>query len=111
VNRRDIGKMTMDHDQIISKAWEALRMQLNYQPIGINLLPEKFTMSALQKLYETILGKNLDRRNFQRKIHSFHILDKLEERKSGCAHRAPYLYQFNKIKYHKALNEGLSGGW
>lgn len=110
-NVKDGVRFMMDHNQIISKALEVLRVQLNYQPIGYNLLPEKFTMPELQKLYETILGKELDRRNFQRKILSYKILDKLDERRHGGAHKSPYLYAFNLENYKKALNDGLSGGW
>lgn len=107
----EINALLLDHLQILNKALENLRMQLNYQPIGYNLLPDKFTMPELQKLYETILGKELDRRNFQRKILSYNILKRLEERKTGGAHKAPFLYEFNIENYQKALQNGLYGGW
>lgn len=107
----EIPGLILDHNQILEKALETLRLQMSYQPIGYNLLSEKFTMPELQKLYETILGKKLDRRNFQRKILSYGILTRLEERKSGVAHKAPYFYRFNLQKYHQALKEGLQGGW
>ena len=111
INIKDDIQLLLDHNHIITKALEELRVQLNYQPIGYNLLPEKFTMPELQKLYETILGKELDRRNFQRKILSYKILDKLDERRHGGAHKSPYLYAFNLENYQKALNDGLTGGW
>jgi ADP-ribose pyrophosphatase YjhB (NUDIX family) len=107
----EIDSLMMDHRQILEKALETLRLHLSYQPIGYNLLPEKFTMPQLQKLYETILGKKLDRRNFQRKILSYKILNKLEERKTGGAYKAPYLYEFNVRNYNRALKEGFSGSW
>lgn len=110
----DINKMhnlIMDHENIILKALETLRTQLAYLPIGRNLLPKKFTMPELQKLYETILGKQLDRRNFQRKMIGFGILNKLTETRKGGAHKAPFLYTFNDKKYQKALKEGLYGSW
>jgi ADP-ribose pyrophosphatase YjhB (NUDIX family) len=107
----EIDTLMMDHRQILDKALETLRLQLSHQPIGYNLLPEKFTMPELQKLYETILGKSLDRRNFQRKILSYKILNKLDERKKGGAYKAPYLYEFNLENYNKALTEGFSGSW
>ena len=103
--------LVLDHRGIVETALENLRRQLSYLPIGYNLLPKKFTMPELQKLYETILGKQLDRRNFQRKILSFNILKRLEERKTGVAHKAPYLYSFDLDNYNKALKEGLSGSW
>lgn len=101
----------LDHKTIISEALEELRFQLNNQPIGYNLLPRKFTMPELQKLYETILNKKLDRRNFQRKILSYKILNKLKERKTGGAYKSPYLYEFDLKKYQIALEKGLSGSW
>lgn len=107
----EIDHLMMDHPKILSKALETLRLHLSYQPIGYNLLPEKFTMPELQKLYETILGRKLDRRNFQRKILSYKILNKLEERKTGGAYKAPFLYEFDIDNYNKALKEGFSGSW
>lgn len=107
----ELKNLILDHRLILDKALETLRLQLNYQPLGYNLLSEKFTMPELRKLYETILGKELDRRNFQRKILSYKILDKLEERKTGGAHKAPFLYKFNLENYKKALQNGLYGGW
>ncbi|WP_346857886.1 NUDIX domain-containing protein [uncultured Draconibacterium sp.] len=104
-------KYIIDHRNIIDEALEVLRLQLRHQPIGYNLLPDRFTMPELQKLYETILGRELDRRNFQRKIHSYKILNKLGERKKGGAHKSPFLYEFNLENYQKALNEGLNGTW
>lgn len=110
-NLDEVDSLILDHLQILNNALETLRLQLNYQPFGYNLLADKFTMPELQRLYETILGKELDRRNFQRKMLSYNILNKLEERKTGGAHKAPYLYGFNLENYQKALQNGLYGGW
>lgn len=106
-----ISNTMMDHNEIIKKGLESLRTQLAYQPVGRNLLPKKFTMPELQKLYESILDSKLDRRNFQRKMLSFGILNKLNETRKGGAHKAPFLYTFNDKKYQKALKEGLYGSW
>lgn len=103
--------LILDHRKILDRALATLRIQLNHQPIGYNLLPEKFTMPELQKLYETILDKKLDRRNFQRKILGFHILHRLKETKKGLPHKSPYLYSFDLKKYNKALKEGFNDGW
>lgn len=110
-NLLEMPQLIIDHDKILNKALETLRLQLRYQPIGYNLLPEKFTMPELQKLYETILGKTLDRRNFQRKILSYGILKKLDEIRKGGAHKAPNLYSFDLENYQKALEQGLQGEW
>jgi ADP-ribose pyrophosphatase YjhB (NUDIX family) len=106
-----LPKLIMDHRHILDKALETLRHQINHQPIGYNLLPSKFTMPELQKLYETILDKKLDRRNFQRRMLGYGILRRLDERRKGGAHKAPFLYSFNQRKYHLALDQGLQGGW
>ena len=105
------GPLILDHDRILETALTTLQSQLSYQPIGYNLLPRKFTLPELQKLYEAILGKKLDRRNFQRKVFSFGILRSLDEKRTGVAHKAPYLYSFDLRKYQKALKQGLQGGW
>jgi len=110
-NLDERGPMILDHEQIIAAALATLQSQLNYQPVGYNLLPRKFTLPELQKLYEAILGKKLDRRNFQRKVFSFGILRSLDEKRTGVAHKAPYLYSFDLRKYQKALKLGLQGGW
>lgn len=105
-----VGELILDHNEILETAQKALRLQLKYKPIGYNLLPTKFTLSELQKLYETLLDKKLDRGNFNRKMLSYGFLVQLEEKKSGVRHRAPYLYSFDFDQYNLALNEGLNGG-
>ncbi len=106
-----VPKLIYDHNQIVESALEALRLSLNDHPVGYNLLPEKFTMPELQKLYETILDTPLDRRNFQKKMLSLDILERLNERKTGGAHKAPFLYRFDKRKYEKAMKKGLRVGF
>ena len=85
-------------------------MNLNDYPVGKDLLPAKFTMPELQRLYETILNKPIDRRNFQKKILALEILERLEERKTGGAHKAPFLYRFDQRKYERAMKQGLKFG-
>jgi ADP-ribose pyrophosphatase YjhB (NUDIX family) len=106
-NIHTLPPLLLDHKQIIEKALLNLRTNLNYHPIGYNLLPKKFTMPELQKLYETILDKKLDRRNFQRKITGTNILKKLPEIKKGVAHKAPNYYSFDIKNYTKALTTGV----
>lgn len=110
----DISKlpeMAMDHRDILNKALIKLRRELNYKPIGYNLLPEEFTMPELQRLYETILAKPLNRGNFYRKMIAYDILDKQPEPRKGGAHKAPNLYKFNLERYKAALQDGLKEGW
>jgi hypothetical protein len=106
-----LPEFMMDHRAIFDKALLTLREQLNNHPIGYNLLPKKFTMPELQKLYEAILGKKLNRGNFYRKILRYDILIKLDESRKGGAHKAPDLYSFDLTKYNEALKEGLKGNW
>lgn len=103
----DVPEMILDHRHIFEEALQNLRMQLNFHPVGFNLLAKKFTMTELQKLYETILDKKLDRRNFHRKIVATGILKRLNETKKGVAYKAPFLYKFDLRKYEKALKGGL----
>jgi 8-oxo-dGTP diphosphatase len=105
-----VPQLILDHNEILEQALQSLRRNLNDYPIGKNLLSQKFTMPDLQRLYETVLGKKLDRRNFQKKILSLGILKRLKERKSGVAHKAPFLYSFDEKKYHRALKQGLKFG-
>jgi 8-oxo-dGTP diphosphatase len=102
-----VPEMILDHRHIIDVALQKLRVDLNFYPIGYNLLKRKFTMPELQKLYETILGRRLDRRNFQRKILCTGILKRLNETKKNVAHKAPYYYKFDIRNYDKVLNAGM----
>jgi hypothetical protein len=83
----------LDHNKIVNKALEALRLSLDEKLVAFNLLGETFTMSDIQMVYETILGKKLVRTNFQRKMLSLDILDRIEKKFTGGAHKAPYLYR------------------
>ncbi|GAB3260448.1 NUDIX domain-containing protein [Larkinella harenae] len=98
--------LLFDHNKIIEVALKTLRVQLSWQPVGYNLLPEKFTMPELQRLYETILNRPLDPRNFSKKMRALGIIEKLEEQRRGGAFKSPYLFRFNQEKYKKALEEG-----
>ena len=107
----DLPELILDHQKILDKALETLRVELNLMPVGYNLLPEKFSIPELQKLYETILGRTLDRRNFLRKITAIGILIKLDEKKVNVSHKAPNLYCFDKVKYDEVLKNGIHKAW
>jgi 8-oxo-dGTP diphosphatase len=110
----DIHKLPLllfDHEHMINRALQTIRAQLSYQPVGLNLLPEKFTLPELQKLYETILDRKIDRRNFQKKILGLGIIKKLEQRRKIGPHRSPGLYKFDRVKYKKALSESKGHGF
>jgi 8-oxo-dGTP diphosphatase len=92
-----LPKLGLDHAEMIQKALEILRHSLNDALVGFNLMPETFTMNELQKLYETILGNEISRNNFQRKILDLNVLERLEKKFTGGAHKAPYLYRFKRL--------------
>ncbi len=102
-------KLIFDHDQMVAKAVSRLRRRALTMPIGFELLPEKFTMRQLQTLYESILDKKLDKRNFVNKINSLDILIKLDEKDMTVARKGAYLYTFDKEKYdRKVAEDGFS---
>ncbi|MCY7328275.1 MAG: NUDIX domain-containing protein [Saprospiraceae bacterium] len=86
--------LVFDHADIIQKALETLRLMLDHKLVVFKLLPETFTMKELQTLHETILGQELRRDNFQRKMLSTGILQRVEKKFTGAANKAPYLYRF-----------------
>jgi ADP-ribose pyrophosphatase YjhB (NUDIX family) len=103
-----IPDLLYDHNQLIKDALTALRFHVDHYPIGKKLLEKKFTMPEIQALYETILEKSIDRRNFSKKIMKSGILIKLDEQRNIGAHRAPYLYTFHEEKYAEALQNGIA---
>lgn len=106
-----LPELIMDHKGIVCEALIKIRRGLNFRPVGYNLLPEEFTMPELQRLYEAILGKQLNRGNFYRKMMAYDILDKMPEPRRGGAHKSPNLYKFNLERYTAALEDGLKEGW
>lgn len=103
----EIPELYSDHNQIIEKAISNIRKQLVYTPIGYELLPEKFTLTELRLIYESILGKSLDRRNFQRKILSLGYILKLDETQRKIGMKPTTIYSFDKKKYKQAMEEGM----
>ncbi len=92
----ELPPLMMDHELIVKRAIQTLRENLERKLIGINLLPNKFTMKELQMVYEVILGEKLRRTTFQRKILGLDILERHEKLFLGTANKAPYLYSFKK---------------
>ncbi len=90
----NLPSLAFDHKQIITCALERLRGKLDYTTLGFELLPEKFTLTELQRVYEAILGREIDKRNFRKKILRMGILRDLEETKMEGIHRPAKLYTF-----------------
>lgn len=103
----DVPKLLFDHNEMIEVATRTIRREIRHQPIG-KLLPDKFTLNEIHKLFQTILNTELDRRNFHKLITSYDFLVKLNEKRTGVANKSPYLYRFDFRKYEKALKEGVS---
>jgi len=103
----NLPDLLFDHDDMIELALVALRKDLRYLPIA-KLLPQKFTLREMQKLYETILNRQFDRRNFHKLLMSYDFLIKLPEKKVGTANKSPHLYQIDLEKYETALQDGIS---
>jgi len=93
-----LPKTLYDHDMVINKALKRLQADLDEKLVGFNLMSETFTMGQLQKLYEAVYQKKFVRTNFQRKILSLNVLERLEKQYSGKSHKAPYLYRFAESK-------------
>lgn len=104
----DTPKLAFDHDKILEIALGRLKSKLRYQPIGFELLPVKFTLTKLQKLYETVLERELDKRNFRKKILSMDLLIELDEIEQDVAHRAARLYSFDEKKYQRLAKKGFN---
>ena len=100
--------LAFDHQTILAVAVERLRGKVRYQPLGFELLPEKFTLRQLQQLYETILDRELDKRNFRKKILGMGLLKELDEVETDVAHRAARLYRFDRRKYERLSKQGFN---
>ena len=95
-----------DHAEIVNYAIKRLRGKIRYEPIGFELLPEMFTLSQLQQLYEQILEREIDKRNFRKKLLKMNLLVDTEQKESGVPHRAAKLYQFDAAKYQLLKQSG-----
>lgn len=102
-----IPQLAFDHNLIISTAIARLKAKLTYQPIGFDLLPAEFLFSDLENLYCTILDKEIDRRNFRKKIQSFGIVEETDQFGSKKSGRPAKLFRFNKQKYREMEKDGF----
>ncbi len=107
-NIKDLPALGFDHRQILSVAIERLRSKIKYEPIGFELLNQRFAFSELENLYSTLLDRPIDRRNFKKKVMKLGILEELDEKapKSGAG-RPGNLFQFNKNAYDRLLIDGM----
>jgi 8-oxo-dGTP diphosphatase len=104
----ELPELAFDHQHIVNVALERLRGKVRYQPIGFELLPEKFTLRQLQHLYEIILDRPLDKRNFRKKVLSMGVIQETSDIEKDVAHRAARLYRFNKKAYDRLTRRGFN---
>lgn len=97
----DLPELGFDHNEILEKALDRLRVKLRSEPIGFGLLPEKFTISQLQKLYESVLGTQFDRRNFRKKVLQMKYVIPLDEKQQAVKHKPAQLFIFSRDVYEK----------
>lgn len=104
----ELPKLAFDHERIVETALKRLKAKVRYEPIGFELLPEKFTLGELQRLYETVLEQSLDKRNFRKKIIGMELLEALDEYQQDVAHRAAQYYRFNHRRYEQLKKRGFN---
>jgi len=98
--------LIFDHQKMVSDALNELRNQIKVKPVGFELLPEKFTLVQLQDLYEAICQRQIDRRNFRRKILSMNLLQRLDEKEKETSRRGAYYYEFIPERYKSFSKNG-----
>lgn len=107
VSRIDGLDLVYDHPQMLAKALQQLRRRIRYQPVGFELLPEKFTMTELRQLYESILDRPLDKRNFNKKVLGMNLLQKLDEKQKETSRRGAHYFRFDPTRYQQYLDQGF----
>ncbi len=104
----NLPEVIFDTKEIIQTALSKLREEVQYHPVGFHMLPKKFTLTELQSLYEIVLDKKLDTRNFRKKIQNMNLLVDTNEKQTNVSHRAAKLYSFDVDIYNKLKEEGLN---
>jgi len=108
-NFKKLPKLAFDHKKILDTAIERVRSKIRYQPIGFELLDKKFPFSDLEKLYTALLDREIDRRNFAKKMLALNILDETDElAKTEGKGRPSKMYQFNRKRYSELLKAGIN---
>lgn len=104
----DLPRLAFDHDRILETAQQRLRGKVRYVPIGFELLPRMFTLTQMQRMYEKILDRALDKRNFRKKVLGMGVLDETDQVQQDVAHRAARLYRFNEAAYRRMVKQGIN---
>lgn len=105
LNAYEIKELMFDHNEIFDEAFKKLRYDLIHEPLVFELLPEKFTLTQMQKLYEAIFNTTYDKRNYRRKVNKMPYLIPLDEIQTGVSHKPARLYSYNRDIYEKTRVE------
>ena len=100
--------LAFDHGMILRDAIATLRHAIRHRPIGFELLPPRFTLTQLQRLYEIVLDQRFDKRNFRKKLLKLDILIDLQQKETNVPHRAAQLYRFDQAKYQERQQNGFN---
>lgn len=103
----DLPSLAFDHATIVDVAWKELRKKVRRNPIGFDLLPKAFSLTQLQRMYEAILGRALDKRNFRKKIHATGLLESTEQHETNVGRRPAELFRFDRAAYAKLDEKGF----
>lgn len=103
----ELPPLAFDHQRIIETGHQRLKNKIRYEPIGFELLPKLFTLSQLQEIYETVLGSELDKRNFRKKILGYGFLKETDKKIEKVPYRQPTLYRFDTATYRKLKRDGF----
>ncbi|MCB0755118.1 MAG: NUDIX hydrolase [Flavobacteriales bacterium] len=104
VRYEDVPELAFDHNLILESGLASLKQKMRSEPVGFELLPAKFTLRQLQNLYETVMGVEIDKRNFRRKVQGMKFLVALDEKQKGVAHKPAQLYRFSNNNYKDSFS-------
>jgi ADP-ribose pyrophosphatase YjhB (NUDIX family) len=100
VDANALPALYSDHNEMVGKAWKLMKQKMRTEPIGFRLLPELFTLTQLQCLYEAVSGEEIDKRNFRKRIKEMDFIEKTDKMDKLNSKRGAYLYRFNKNAYN-----------
>ena len=101
VDANELPRLYSDHNEMVAKAWRMMKQKMRTEPIGFRLLPELFTLTQLQRLYEAVSGEEIDKRNFRKRIKDMDFIEKTDFIDKLTSKRGAYLYRFNNNVYNE----------
>ncbi len=104
VDITELPKLYSDHNEMVQMAWTMMKLKMKTEPIGFRLLPDLFTLTQLQRLYEAVSGAEIDKRNFRKRIKEMDFIEKTELIDKLSSKRGAFLYRFNKHAYQEDSN-------